>query len=167
MGTSTWGKGRCALFIFTARVRKGPALAVAAAAVCGALLLGAGLGSRGAAVSTGAAPDGVRTNEDRIAYLADCGWQVSPQPVAVEELLIPESFDERYTQYLELQSSQGFDLTEYAGRRVKRYTYEISNYPTGETGIQAGLLIYRGTVVGGDVFSPQTGGFLHGLSMPG
>lgn len=121
----------------------------------------------GAAVSTGAAPDGVRTNEDRIAYLADCGWQVSPQPVAVEELLIPESFDERYTQYLELQSSQGFDLTEYAGRRVKRYTYEISNYPTGETGVQAGLLIYRGTVVGGDVFSPQTGGFLHGLSMPG
>ena len=59
------------MFIFTARVRKGPALAVAAAAVCGALLLGAGLGSRGAAVSTGAAPDGVRTNEDRIAYLAD------------------------------------------------------------------------------------------------
>ena len=87
-------------------------------------------------------------------------------PIAVEELIIPEQFDETYSQYLELQASQGFDLTDYCGKRVKRYTYEITNYPTGESGIQAGLLVYKSTVIGGDVLSAQLGGFIHGLEMP-
>lgn len=157
------------MFILTARVRKGPILAVAAAAavVCGLLLTAAGLGTHEAAVAGVVSPTGVKTNEDRVAYLESYGWQVSQEPSSVEELLIPESFDESYTQYLELQSSQGFDLTDYCGKRVKRYTYDIYNYPTGESGIQAGLLIYQNTVIGGDVLSPQLGGFIHGLSMPG
>ena len=99
------------MFIITARVRKGPILAVAAAAavVCGVLLAAAGLGGRDTAVSGVVSPTGVKTNEDRIAYLESYGWQVSQEPSSVEELLIPDTFDESYTQYLELQSSQGFD----------------------------------------------------------
>ena len=49
---------------------------------------------------------------------------------------------------------------------VKSNTYEITNYPTGETGILANLLIYKNTVIGGEVLSPQLDGFLHGLAMP-
>lgn len=157
------------MFIITARVRKGPILAVAAAAavVCGILLAAVGLGGQDTAVSGVVSPTGIKTNEDRVAYLESYGWQVSQEPTAVEELLIPETFDESYTQYLDLQTAQGFDLTDYQGKRVKRYTYAINNYPTGETGIQAGLLIYKNTVIGGDVLSPQLGGFIHGLTMPG
>ena len=87
-------------------------------------------------------------------------------PSPWKEPIIPEQFDETYSQYLELQASQGFDLTDYCGKRVKRYTYEITNYPTGESGIQAGLLVYKSTVIGGDVLSAQLGGFIHGLEMP-
>ena len=158
------------MFIVTAKVHRGRIAAVAAAAavVCGVLVAAASLlNLRGAAVSTAASPKGIKSEEDRVAYLESYGWTVSGGPVAVEELLIPEEFDETYTQYLELQSAQGFDLSEYRGKRVKRYTYEITNYPTGETGIQAGLLIYRNTVIGGDVLSPELGGFIHGLEMPG
>ena len=157
------------MFIITAKVRKGRIAAVAAAAavVCGVLVAAAGLlGGRGAAASAAVSPKGVRTNEDRIAYLESYGWSVSSDPIAVEELIIPEQFDETYSQYLELQASQGFDLTDYCGKRVKRYTYEITNYPTGESGIQAGLLVYKSTVIGGDVLSAQLGGFIHGLEMP-
>ena len=78
-------------------------------------------------------------------------------------MLIPEQFDETYDQYLQLQSQQGFDLTKYAGKRVKRYTYEVLNYPTGEKGVQAGLLIYKNTVVGAEIMSNQLNGFIHGL----
>ena len=153
------------MFIITAKVRKGRI--VAAAVVCGVLVAAAGLlGGRGAAASAAVSPKGVRTNEDRIAYLESYGWSVSSDPIAVEELIIPEQFDETYSQYLELQASQGFDLTDYCGKRVKRYTYEITNYPTGESGIQAGLLVYKSTVIGGDVLSAQLGGFIHGLEMP-
>ena len=156
------------MFIFTAKLHRGRILAVAAAAVvvCGALVGANVLSGKGAAVATAVSPKGVKTNEDRVAYLESYGWQVSPEAVSVEELLIPEEFDETYDQYLALQASQGFDLTKYKGKRVKRYTYEITNYPTGETGIQAGLLIYKNTVIGGEVLSSQLGGFIQGLTMP-
>ena len=158
------------MFILTAKLKRerliaGPA---AVAALCAVVAIAVGVISvQGGTVSASADQKGVKTNEDRVAYLESFGWTVEPEPLAVEELLIPEEFDETYTQYLELQGSQGFDLTQYCGKRVKRYTYVITNYPTGETGVQAGLLIYKNTVIGGDVLSPQLGGFIHSLEMPG
>ena len=157
------------MFIFTAKIdrRKLTAAAVAGVIFCGALVaLFFLLGGRETAVSSPVGSSSVRTNEDRVAYLEQYGWTVEPEPIAVEELLIPETFDETYDQYLELQSSQGFDLTKYCGKRVKRYAYAITNYPTGESGVQAGLLVYKNTVIGGEVLSSQLDGFIHGLSLP-
>ena len=111
-------------------------------------------------------PKGIRSNEDRISYLGAYGWEVSPEPIATQELLIPSEMDEPYQEYLALQSGQGFSLEQYAGKRIKRYTYEVYNYPSGETGVQANLLLYRNTVVGGEILSPRLDGFLHGLAMP-
>lgn len=155
------------MFIFTAKVRRGRIAAVAAAAVvvCGVLTAAVVLGTRGAAVSASASPKGVRTNEDRVAYLESFGWMVSPEAVSVEELRIPEEFDETYTQYLELQKSQGFDLTEYQGKRVKRYTYQLTNYPNQTEPVQIALLVYKNRVVGGQIQS-ASGSFLHGLARP-
>ena len=113
------------MFIFTAKIRKGRIAAVAAGAapVCVGLLAGPRLaGGPGTAASAAVSPKGVRTNEDRVAYLESYGWAVSAQPIAVEELIIPEAFDETYSQYLELQAGQGFGLAGYCGRRVNRYT---------------------------------------------
>ena len=115
---------------------------------------------------TGPSPTGRRTNTQRVEYLSAYGWEVSADPISTEELVIPEEMDERYEDYLALQNGQGFDLTRYAGKRVKRYTYEIYNYPSGEAGVQANLLMYRNTVIGGEVLSPKLNGFLHGLAMP-
>ena len=51
--------------------------------------------------------------------------------------------DDSYQEYLALQADQGFDLEKYAGKRVKRYTYEVLNYPTGESGVQVNLLLCK------------------------
>lgn len=158
------------MFIFTAKINKRRLAAGAAALIllCGtALAVGRLDAGRSVDASTSAAaPKKVKTNEDRVAYLENFGWQVSAEPIAVEELLVPEEFDETYEEYLQLQNAQGFDLTELRGKRIKRYTYEITNYPTGETGVQASLLIYKNNVVGGEVLSAKLDGFLHGLDMP-
>ena len=111
-------------------------------------------------------PSGVRGNQERVEYLRAYGWEVQEDPISTQELLIPEEMDDSYTDYLTLQSQQGFDLTKYAGKRVKRYTYEVLNHPSGESGVQANLLLYKNTVVGGEVLSPELDGFLHGLAMP-
>ena len=158
------------MFIMTAKVpRRKLALCAATAAFlccCALALLLAPPSVQQTAASILPNPKGVKGNEDRVAYLEHYGWQVSPESTATEELQIPETFDESYTEYLSLQSQQGFSLEDYAGKRVKRYSYEILNYPTGETGVIANLLLYKNTVVGGEVLSPRLDGFLHGLSMP-
>ena len=139
----------------------------AAALCCCALLVNIDALQLSRGVETAAiSPKDIKTNEDRVAYLQEYGWQVKGQPIATQELIIPDSFDESYAEYLALQEQQGFNLEKYTGKRVKRYTYEITNYPTGEQGVQVNLLLYRNTVVGGEVLSAQLDGFLHGLSMP-
>ena len=158
------------MLIVTARLpRRKLAFSVAAAALvcCAALALNFGGDAAQAAMTSSLpSPKGVKTNEDRVAYLEGYGWQVAQEPLTTEELMIPEEMDESYDDYLSLQSGQGFDLEKYAGKRVKRYTYEITNYPTGEAGVHANLMIYRNAVIGGEVLSPQMDGFLHGLAMP-
>ena len=135
------------MFIFTARVTRKRLIAGLAVflLLCGTAVTVSSLYSDPDIDVSAAVPvqKKVKTNEDRIAYLEGLGWKVVSEPIAIEELLIPEKFDETYTEYLTLQQKQGFDLTQYCGKRVKRCTYEITNYPTGEGGVQASLLIYK------------------------
>lgn len=156
------------MLIVTAKMPKRKlSLGVAAAALLCCCVIALNFGQVWeASASALPSPKGVKSNQDRVDYLSAYGWQVSGEPVATQELLIPEEMDDSYTEYLALQNSQGFDLQKYAGKRVKRYTYEVLNYPTGETGVQANLLICKNTVVGGEVLSPRLDGFLHGLAMP-
>ena len=155
------------MFIVTARLPKKRLLTVGTILLClCAVLLGWRSAPDSAAASAPAELRGVRDNEDRIHFLQSLGWEVSDQPVLEEELLIPEEFDHSYTDYLALQTGQGFDLTQYCGKRVTRYTYEITNYPTGQEGVQVSILIYKNRVIGGEVVSPTADGFLHGLNRP-
>lgn len=161
------------MFIVTARIPKKRLLvgAVAVLCCCAAVLTGIfcahglSVASAAAATVTGEVR-GLRDNDDRVAFLQELGWVVSEEPVATEELLIPEAFDSSYDEYLALQTGQGFDLAAYSGKRVKRYTYEVLNHPSGESGVQAALLIYKNRLVGGEVLSARADGFIHGLAMP-
>ena len=153
------------MFIFTAKIpRRSVAALWALAALAGCCALVFSLGQARPAGAS-ALPDGtgIRTNRDRVDYLAACGWEVLPEPLTVQDLRVPETLEGSYGDYLALQQSQGFDLARCRGKRVRRYTYEITNYPTGETGVQADLLLRRGRVVGGEVFFARADGFLHGL----
>ena len=68
--------------------------------------------------------------------------------------------------YLDLQLEAGLDLSDDLGSTVTRYTFEILNYPTGEQGVLADLLVRNGAVVGGDVRTSGLDGFLHSLNRP-
>lgn len=141
------------MFIVTAKVPRKKLLAGSVTVLCCCLAVAAALilTADREAVTTSTEASGIRSNEDRIAYLNELGWQVSETPAMTEELLIPEAFDESYDSYLALQAQQGFDLTKYTGKRVKRYTYDITNYSDSQAGVQAALLIYRNKVIGGQL----------------
>lgn len=122
--------------------------------------------------NTGDASVRAGNEEERIAFLSQYGWDVAEDPVKVEEILIPDEFDDVYTSYNDIQLKQGFDLSNYKGCRAKRWTYTILNYP-GADGVQptdgsirANLIVYDGSVIGGDVCSVALDGFMHGFERP-
>ena len=117
-------------------------------------------------VTVSAAKLSGKTNEERIAFLATHGWSVSSEQIEILEVIIPEKFDEIYTTYNEMQIAQGFDLSNVAGRRCKRYSYRVENYPNTEEPVRAHVLVYKDKIIGGDVTSEIAGGFMHGLTMP-
>ncbi|MCL2084393.1 MAG: DUF4830 domain-containing protein [Oscillospiraceae bacterium] len=111
-------------------------------------------------------PKGVSGNDERVSYLHGFGWEVEEDAVEFQEVLIPERFDGVLRDYGDLQKEQGFNLEKYRGRLAKRYTYLITNYPGANEDVYANLLIYKNTVIAGDVSSANMDGFLHGL-LPG
>jgi hypothetical protein len=44
-----------------------------------------------------------------------------------------------------------------------RYTYALTNYPDYEGEVYVNILVYRNTVIAGDVCSADINGFVHGL----
>ena len=155
------------MIIVTARIPKRKLLAggITALCCCAAVAVALILTLSGRAVTASAEVKHIRSNDDRLAYLSGLGWQVSLQPIATEELLIPEQFDDSYAGYLKLQEDQGFDLSRYCGKRIKRYTYQLTNYPTQDEPMQIALLIYKNRVIGGQIQS-ASGSLLHGLILP-
>lgn len=106
-------------------------------------------------------------SSERIAFLSQFGWDINEDPIEVSEVIIPEEFDETYESYNEIQKNQGLDLEKYKGKRVKKWTYEVKNYPSQENSdgiIRANLLVYNGLVIGGDICSVELDGFMHGFA---
>ena len=106
-------------------------------------------------------------HSERMAFISQYGWQVDEEPAEVMEIIIPETFDETYTAYNEIQKNQGFDLSLFAGNRLKRWSYVVRNYTGYENKdcIRINLLVRDGVVVGGDVCSVELDGFMHGFEM--
>ena len=106
---------------------------------------------------------GIKTNDDRVKFLSQFGWQVDPEAVESIEVTVPEEFDKIFTAYNELQKRQGLDLTKFKGKNVQRYTYKILNYDGYDGTVYANILVYRNKVIAGDVCTADTKGFMHGL----
>lgn len=154
------------MLVFTAKVSKGKILAIALIIV---VIIGLLIGLCSKADET-PAPETtvtvVATNDDRIAFLEERGWQVDATPVESQDVKIPAELPAILQQYNKLQQSQGYDLTDYGGETVQRFVYAIQNYPDTTESYFATLLIYDGQVIGGDVASSSQNGLMQGLDYP-
>jgi hypothetical protein len=98
-------------------------------------------------------------NDQRVAYLQSLGWEVAEEPVETLQFLLPETLEEPYLTYNELQLPQGFDLTAFCGKQVSRYTYTVTNYPGRSEGVQANLYVCDAQPVAGDILCAGANGF--------
>jgi SRSO17 transposase len=105
------------------------------------------------------------TNEERITFLTEKGWEIVANPVEIKEITVPKEFDAVYTEYNNIQKSVGMNLETVKGKTVKRFSYEVLNYPdAAEANVIANLIVYNGKIVGGDISSTSLDGFMHGIT---
>ena len=150
------------MLILTTKVDK-PKLVLAAIAVIGAILLLLAL-TGGDSAPTAAMDQAADTNDARVKFLTDLGWEVTASPTESTEVRIPTRSDEVFDRYNALQKSQGYDLSKFAGKKVMRYVYQINNYPGAQEPVYATLLVYRDKIIGGDITDTTPGGRVQGFA---
>ena len=149
------------MMVMTAKVDKKKiviALAAAAAVIIALIMLFGGGGE-----TTATAAPSLTTNDGRVQFLKNFGWEVSASPVESSQVRIPEQSSEVFDRYNALQKSQGYDLSQYAGKTVMRYVYQVNNYPGATDPVYATVLVYKNQIIGGDVTNTAAKGQIQGL----
>ena len=149
------------MMVMTAKVDM-KKIAIILAAVVGVILAIILLFSgNGDAAPTGTAA--VSNNDARVKFLTDLGWEVSTSPTESSQVRIPEEQTQIYERYNALQKSQGYDLSQYAGKTVMRYVYKVNNFPGATEPVYATLLVYKNQIIGGDITNTAAKGVVQGF----
>lgn len=153
--------------MFILSIRASTVKFFAVLAVTLAVLLGLMLSGNAAFAAVGPSAEinfsDVKTEDDRVAFIEQFGLKVKGASVESKSFVMPDNFDRVLAGYNEIQKSQGLDLSKYAKKKVTRYTYEVDGYEGYEGDVVVNLLVYRSTVVGCDVSSKETDGFVKEL----
>ncbi len=153
------------MFVMTAKLSKSKLIAGGVLIIAVLLLIVLLASSGGEAPPT--SPMG-NTNDERVSYLATFGWSVNAEPKEAQKVKIPETTENKvFARYNDLQRSQGFDLTAFAGKEAMRYVYEILNYPNAKAPVYASVLVYEGRIIGGSITDSAPDGVIHGFQKPG
>lgn len=100
--------------------------------------------------------------DQRISCLQALGYEVMPEEVSVREIAIPDQPDEAFIAYNKLQKEAGFDLSGFLGKRIKCYTYAVTNYPDHPQ-MLANVWVRKGKIIGGDLTDAADPSFSTGL----
>ena len=148
------------MMVMTAKVDKKKLVLILAGA---AILLAGLFWLLGGSDNAPAAAPSLASNDGRVAFLKELGWEVAASPKESGQVRIPEPGDPVFDRYNQLQKSQGYDLSAYAGKTVMRYVYKLQNYPGATDPVYATLLLYKDQVIGGDITDTSAKGVIRPL----
>ena len=151
------------MLVMTAKVDKKKIAIILAAALV--LILGLIL-LFGGSDSTPTASTSVANNDARVAFLKSFGWEVTTSPKESSQVRIPSNSSEVFDRYNALQKSQGYDLSQFAGKTVMRYVYQVNNYPGATEPVYATLLVYKNQIIGGDITDTSAKGVIRSFQKP-
>ena len=131
------------MVVMTAKVNKKRVILVLAALAALIVLICvlAKGGGKDAPAAPQEQPVSVATNDARVQYLSDYGWEVVASPVQTQQVRIPSEVTEVYERYNALQMSQGFDLTQYAGRGAPGFPGFVRLHRRAPQGAPANALL--------------------------
>lgn len=103
-------------------------------------------------------------NQINKKFLSGFGIVIEEKPYIVEEIVIPEEFDDYFESYNILQMESGLSLSKYKGKKGVKYTYKVLNFPQENTSVFVNVITINSKPVAGDINSPALSGFLLPLS---
>ena len=154
------------MMVMTAKVDMKKILLIIAAVAALVLALILLLGEETPSAATTAVTVTPSSNDGRVQFLRDFGWEVTTSPTQTGQVKIPEETTEVFDRYNNLQKSQGYDLSSYAGKNVMRYVYEVRNFSGATQPVYATLLVYKDQIIGGDVTDTSAKGQIRGFKKP-
>ncbi len=92
----------------------------------------------------------ISSDEDIEAFLDRCGCSAEGC-VSDEEITVPKTWNDTYSDYNEMQKQQGFDLRPYKGKTARKLVYALNN------GRFATLLVTDDRIIAADVSTVREG----------
>ena len=149
------------MMVMTAKVDIKKIIA-ALAAVAGVIIVLVMLLGGGDSAEPTAAPS-IASNDGRVQFLKNLGWEVDTSPKESGQVRIPQEQNEIFTRYNDMQKSAGSDLSQYAGKTVMRYVYTVKNFPGATEPVYATLLVHKDKIIGGDITNTASKGTMQPL----
>lgn len=103
-------------------------------------------------LSVGANQIELSTNEKRVQYINTLGIKLANDDFTQKQVIIPQTFNNVYEKYNNLQLKAGFNLKNYRGKQVTIFTYNIDSQTV------VNLMIYKNKLIGGDISSLKIDG---------
>ena len=105
-------------------------------------------------------------NESEIVKcITQYGWETDGVLIDSAVFKIPNPLSDVYDKYNEIQIKQGFDLSRFRGKTVKRYTYKILNHVNlGKGEVLCNILVYNDKMIAADIMTTAIDGFMHGIN---
>lgn len=106
-----------------------------------------------------------KTNKLVTDYIKDYGWKIQENPSEISHITIPSEFDSVYVSYNKIQKNAGFDLEEYKGKTVTRYTYKVFNHKKSlEEDVYVSVILYKDKIIASDISSNGKVPFIYEIS---
>ncbi len=87
------------------------------------------------------------THRERMEFLAFYKILVNETAVSVKETRLPQDMTENFTEYNKIALKGGFDLTDFLGKEVTVFTYELAKQPQKTVN----LIVCDGKIIAGDI----------------
>ena len=110
---------------------------------------------------------GASAPQSQAEFLREKGWDVADTPTETSQVRIPQQTSQVFERYINLQKSQGYDLSQYAGKTVQRLVYPVTNYPGAAAPVYATLLVFKDQIIGGDITDTSPNGKIRGFLKAG
>ncbi len=98
-------------------------------------------------------------------YFNSYGWEIDVNSVVYSRYVFTDKNNPQFLSYNELQLKQGYDLMNFIGVELDKYSVRILNFPSDENSdsYYGTVFFYDGLAVAGDIYDARLNGYMYSV----